>query len=201
MIVVDALQLRLVGRLTASLAGVMVLLVALAALPPALCGFMGCFSEWGLMESRYRLETILTLIALPLLGGLVFFFALALQEAFRIAGPCYRFRRVFQGIRDLRIPSVVKLREGDYLHELAADLSAGLCQLNAQLKEHRRLTRKIHLSLGQSTTCQADSQELSELVEALHHSLEQFDLGPQDEPDDGETTPIGPPSMREKAAS
>lgn len=175
---VDAVQPRLLFRLLLCWLVAVVLLVALAVLPPALCGLLGGVPEFGWLETQLRLGVLGSLVALPLLGGLTLFFAFALHETFRFAGPCFRFRTVFHDLSELRVPAGVKIRDDDYLQDLAQDLDHGLGRIQAQLHESHELSTRVQELIRRAERDGESSPDLALVAEQLHHALSQFDLLP-----------------------
>ena len=117
LLLVDSTQPRLLGRFSLFMLLAAGLLVVLAALPPVLCGLFGGMPDAGWQEGRARIQVVAGLVLVPLGASLLMFFALALQETHRLAGPCFRFRMVFRELREDRIPSGVRIRSDDLLQD------------------------------------------------------------------------------------
>ena len=135
--------------------------------------------EWA----RAQMETFLGTIFVPLAITFVFLFVHGLRESFRIAGPAYRFRRVFEDVRSLRIPSGVRLRKGDYLQETAAEFGETLETLQGEVVELRDLGREASEAVARARDGDDGSLEAAAAaVDRLQARLGRFELlGPAPE--------------------
>lgn len=62
---------------------------------------------------------------------------------FRIAGPVHRFRQIFLRINDGEIPQPVKLREGDFFSETAAEINRMLKRYEFEKSRRELLKTKL----------------------------------------------------------
>jgi general secretion pathway protein G len=132
---VDGFQARFIATHLVTLAGLMALLSA------------GIFAKpvWLLLEgnSPQRLRVADEFLALhrviwPLLG--LFFLGAGVVSVFmthRVAGPLYRFRRVFRDVGRGVLSMRVRTRDGDYLAAEARDLDEMVGSLRSRLSDVR----------------------------------------------------------------
>jgi methyl-accepting chemotaxis protein len=84
---------------------------------------------------------------LPVLLALVVIVLHSLRTTHRIAGPLYRFRRVFEAVRDGVLPKPVKLRKGDYLGAEMDAINGTLASLRGRIGQVQKEAEELHQSL------------------------------------------------------
>ena len=80
----------------------------------------------------------------------------------RVAGPVYRFRQTFLRLNDGEIPGFVRLREGDFFGETAAEINRLLKRLQFEKEKSNQIRQKLK-SAGSLSP--AAAQEIKALVE------------------------------------
>lgn len=133
-IIIDrSFQLRIVARLSMYLVACFVFFVAVVILGPLVFGLLTGGADEALRYTRLRLEFLGYIALFPLLSSVFVLAAIGLRESFRVAGPCFRFRTVFELLRELRIPRGVRIRGNDHLQETAQSLNSALVSLHDEL--------------------------------------------------------------------
>ncbi len=66
----------------------------------------------------------------------------------RVAGPVYRFRKIFSRLSQGDIPPPIKLREGDFFHETADEINELMKRLERDQDRHKELGKKLDEILG-----------------------------------------------------
>lgn len=153
--------------------------VLLAWLLPLLASGATDAPKWAREQTAAQMESFVATILVPLAITFVFLFIHGLRESFRIAGPAYRFRMVFQDLRALRIPSAVHLRNGDYLQDTAAEFGATLKTLQAELLRLRRLGRSASEELARAQDAGGDAaamQRAAQAVTSIEAAVARFTL-------------------------
>lgn len=106
---------------------------------------------------RVTLVLILTLIIIGAYG-IVFLH--------RVAGPVYRFRQILLKVNRGEMPSDIKLREGDFFHEMASDINIILRRLRAEQVKVSELKEKV-LDFQRSAPSEAARKKAEEMKEVL----------------------------------
>jgi len=109
---------------------------------------------------RVTLVLILTLIIIGVYG-VVFLH--------RVAGPVYRFRQTLLRINRGEMPHDIKIREGDFFHDVAHDINIILKRLRTEQEKIAELKTKI--SDFQKSTPSEDVQRKAEEMKAVLDSL------------------------------
>lgn len=108
-------------------------------------------------------------IVWPLLGSFFLLSGLvSLLMTHRIAGPLYRFRRVFADIGRGTLSMHVTLRDGDYLTDEAAELDAMVAALRARVTRAKEAIAVVH----DEAMRVSEQYESSEHIAALVRSVE-----------------------------
>ena len=81
---------------------------------------------------------------LPALLALIVIVLHSVRTTHRIAGPLYRFRRVFESLRDGVLPKPVRLREGDYLTDEMEIINAALQSLRGRAAQIQEQAETLH---------------------------------------------------------
>ena len=76
----------------------------------------------------------------------------------RIAGPVYRFRQVFMAINRGDLPRTIKLREGDFFEETAAEINVLIKRLEFEKQKSERIRGKIGSLLDMKLTPPLESE-------------------------------------------
>ena len=137
-VVVDKkFQLGISGRVVMYLAAYFIFFFMLAVFAP----FLG-----AMLDGATHAETTAALSDLVRFSNRMFppllltFICLALHTVLlthRIAGPVYRFRRMFEGVREGEIAADVRLRKGDFLNGLAEAYNTSMTKLRSDFDELR----------------------------------------------------------------
>lgn len=136
---------------------------------------------------------------IPLVCTFFFLFAVTLKQTFRIAGPSYRFRMVCQDLKQLRIPRGVRIREGDYLQETAAEFNDALHTVHvriAELKESGRIVSEALERAGANGSTIDHPTEMTAVrmevarMKSLLDECTLVDVAPYDEPQPATTTDL-----------
>ena len=85
---------------------------------------------------------------LPALLALAVIVLHSLRTTHRIAGPLYRFRRVFEAVRDGVLPKPVRLRKGDYLGAEMDAINGTLASLRGRIGQAQKEAEKLHQSIA-----------------------------------------------------
>ncbi len=67
---------------------------------------------------------------------------------YRVAGPVYRFRQVFMRLNDGEMPPPIKLREGDFFHEIANEINEVLKKMGDEREKTKELKQKLDQALA-----------------------------------------------------
>jgi hypothetical protein len=106
---------------------------------------------------RVTLVLILTLIIIGAYG-IVFLH--------RVAGPVYRFRQILLKVNRGEMPLDIKLREGDFFHEMASDINIILRRLRAEQVKISELKEKV-VDFQRSAPSEAVRKKAEEMKEVL----------------------------------
>jgi methyl-accepting chemotaxis protein len=87
------------------------------------------------LHDKFWLPVFLSLVAISLDS---------LRTTHKIAGPLYRFRRVFEALSDGRLPKPVKLRKGDHLRAEMEAINGMLVALREQIGQMQTGAEKLH---------------------------------------------------------
>jgi hypothetical protein len=87
----------------------------------------------------------------------------------RIAGPVFRFRQTLLKVNRGEIPHEIKLREGDFFHDMAHDINIILRRLRAEQDKISDLKGK--LSDLQRNTTSEDARRKAEEMKAVLDSF------------------------------
>jgi methyl-accepting chemotaxis protein len=131
---------------------------------------------------------------------LVVFVLLALHSivvSHRIAGPLYRFRKVFGAVAGGDLSVRVHLRKGDYLGKESESLNAMIASLQAKvesIQSHHGEMQTVLTALKQSTErgsledIRVQLEELHGRMEGLQASIRQLRMHPEVNGEDAERT-------------
>ena len=81
---------------------------------------------------------------LPALLAIIVIVLHSVRTTHRIAGPLYRFRRVFEALRDGVLPRPVRLRKGDYLTEEMDIINGALQALRGEAAQLQEQADTLH---------------------------------------------------------
>jgi methyl-accepting chemotaxis protein len=128
--------------------------------------------DWGLVGQLLKYDWWLILFFAAVC--VVFSFGLVLYYTHRIAGPVYRFRRLFDELAEGKVGGQTQLRKGDCFENLAASVSRANATLVSSISELKSaaaaLSRKAD-SLG--------DRELGEQVARINRVLERYQVVPE----------------------
>ncbi len=108
-------------------------------------------------------------VTLVLILTLVIIAAYGITFLHRVAGPVYRFRQTLLRVNRGEVPHEIKLREGDFFHEMAQDINVILRRLKAEQMKLSDL-RGIADDLARL----APSDEVRQKTDAMKKTLEEF---------------------------
>jgi hypothetical protein len=126
-------QLRFIGRLGGTLLFYLLLFLVISIVAPVAFTFLGDPPEWAVMETAFRVEVLLRLILAPLVCTFLCLFFHGILETFRIAGPNHRFKTIFRGLQEFRVPRGVQIRKGDFLQDTAREFDEALVAVHDQV--------------------------------------------------------------------
>ena len=112
---------------------------------------------------------------------LVVFVLLALHSTFvshRIAGPLYRFRKVFGAVARGDLSVRANLRKGDYLGKESESLNEMIASLRAKIESmqsHRAETQTVLTALKQSIE-RGSIEDVQRQLEDLHVQMEELEV-------------------------
>ena len=125
--------------------------------------------DWGLVgdivENQWMLIVAFVTVSLGIAFGLIFFYT------HRIAGPIYRFRRLFDDVSEGRVGAQVHLRKGDCFENLASSVS----RANATLAQSVSDLKTATAALTQKAESLNDP-ELREQIRVLQRVLDRYQV-------------------------
>jgi len=90
----------------------------------------------------------------------------------RVAGPVYRFRQIFIRINDGEFPKFIRLREGDFFSETAAEINRLVSKLRFEYEKNQKLKSKLENVITLADPSQPLYAELIELQGLLLREVE-----------------------------
>ncbi|MHC4860123.1 MAG: hypothetical protein ACYTDY_08540 [Planctomycetota bacterium] len=130
------------------------------------------------VTAREEIATILGAILLPLLLAVACMFVHGILILHRVAGPVYRIRRGLEALADGRLDEVMRLRQKDYLKDVAILYNDAAGQLRMDVEDARHETKAI-LEATSEDQVREHAQRLSEILGA-------YRVGTEDETDDAD---------------
>jgi len=100
------------------------------------------FSESGLLQDaqmKIYMEALNSTVVAISLFSLMIFFILTIIYSHSIAGPIYRFERIFESMEKGKLTMKAKLRKSDEFQEVAEMLNRGILSLNSRIKAERNV--------------------------------------------------------------
>ena len=128
------IQLGLSLRILACMAAYMILFGLVAVLGPLFTIATGMPGDEQVIAAGEKLDGLFSTFLVP---GALTFACLAMHcfvMLHRLAGPAYRFRAVMASIRDGDIAGRVKLREGDFLEDVAEAIDTTVASLRSDFE-------------------------------------------------------------------
>lgn len=125
--------------------------------------------DWGLVGQMLKYQWWLLLVFVAV--SLVFTLGLIFYYTHRIAGPVYRFRRLFDEIAEGKVGAPVQLRKGDCFENLAGSVT----RANATLAQSIMDIKTMAAALSKRADALADP-ELREQVAALNRLLARYEV-------------------------
>lgn len=125
--------------------------------------------DWGLVGQMLKYQWWLLLVFVGV--SLVFTLGLIFYYTHRIAGPVYRFRRLFDEIAEGKLGAPVQLRKGDCFENLAGSVT----RANATLAQSITDLKTVATVLSRKADALAD-RELIEQVETLNRLLTRYEI-------------------------
>lgn len=111
-------------------------------------------------------------VTLVLLAALVIIGVYGIVFLHRVAGPVYRFRKTLLSIHRGEVPHEIKLREGDFFHEMAHDINIVIRRLRAEktkLGEMKETVNELVRS-APSDEVRQKGQEMMKLIDTFSHA-------------------------------
>jgi methyl-accepting chemotaxis protein len=128
--------------------------------------------DWGLvgqlLQHQWWLILVFVAVSLGISFGLILFYT------HRIAGPVYRFRRLFDELAEGKVGIQVQLRDGDCFENLAASVS----RANATLASSITTLKSAAAVLSQKADSLGD-RELGEQIAAINRVLDRYQVVPE----------------------
>ncbi len=112
-----------------------------------------------LSDVRYQLIIRVSCVLFVTLIVIAMFGMLFLH---RVAGPVYRFRLTFQALNRGEMPRVIKLREGDFFGETAAEINRVLKRLEFEKEKHDKVVEKLE-DMMKGRVTETVSEKLQEI--------------------------------------
>lgn len=128
--------------------------------------------DWGLVGQMLKYQWWLLLVFVAF--SLVFTVGLIFYYTHRIAGPVYRFRRLFDEIAEGKVGTQVQLRKGDCFENLAA----GVSRANATLASSISKLKVASEVLSRKADALGD-RELAEQIATIHQVLDRYHVVPE----------------------
>jgi methyl-accepting chemotaxis protein len=181
-VVVDRkFQLGMSGRVVSYLAAYFLFFFLLAVFAPFLGSVLDGASHEQTTAALTDLVTMSQRLVMPLF---LTFVCLALHTVLlthRIAGPVYRFRKMFEGVGEGNIARDVKLRKGDFLDELAQAYNTSMVKLRTDIDDLRAEAQALLADDGETEgTNRERGEKLLQILERYHTGEEETET--QSEP-------------------
>ncbi|MFH1208265.1 MAG: hypothetical protein V1673_01735 [Candidatus Omnitrophota bacterium] len=113
--------------------------------------------------------SIIIRVTLVLILTLIIIGAYGVVFLHRVAGPVYRFRQTLLRVNRGEMPQDIKLREGDFFHDMAHDINIILKRLRSEQDKISEL--KVKLSDFQKSTLPEDVRQKAEDMKATLDSF------------------------------
>lgn len=127
------------------------------------------------VTAHEEIVTILSAILLPLLLAVACMFVHGILILHRVAGPVYRIRRGLEALADGRLDEVMRLRQNDYLKDVAILYNDAVEKLRMDVEDARSETKAILES--------ASEDQVREHAQRLSEILGSYRVGTEDETD------------------
>ncbi len=88
----------------------------------------------------------------------------------RVAGPVYRFRRVFMRLNNGEIPHLIRLREGDFFSETATEINQLIDKIRTDTEKSKKIKNKLSEMLTHTDSAQSLRRDIEELQLILTNS-------------------------------
>lgn len=128
--------------------------------------------DWGLvgdmLENQWMLVLAFVVVSLGITVGLILFYT------HRIAGPIYRFRRLFDEISEGKVGAQVILRKGDCFENLASSVSRANATLGRSISD----LKTAAAALARKAQSRHDP-ELDEQIRVLNRVLDRYHVAPE----------------------
>ncbi|OGX10941.1 MAG: hypothetical protein A2351_01170 [Omnitrophica bacterium RIFOXYB12_FULL_50_7] len=116
--------------------------------------------------------TIIIRVTLVLILTLIIIGAYGVVFLHRVAGPVFRFRQTLLKVNRGELPQDIKIREGDFFHEMAHDINVILQRLRTEQEKISEL--KIKVSDFQKNVLSEDVRRKTEEMKAVLDSFSQI---------------------------
>ena len=174
-VVVDRkFQLGMSGRVVSYLAAYFLFFFLLAVFAPFLGSVLDGASHEQTTVALTDLVTMSQRLVMPLFLTFVCLGLHTVLLTHRIAGPVYRFRKMFEGVGEGNIARDVKLRKGDFLDELAQAYNASMVNLRTDIDDLRAEAQAL---LGDDGETEGTSRERGEKILQI---LERYHTGEEE---------------------
>jgi len=110
--------------------------------------------------------SIIIRVTLVLILTLIIIGAYGIVFLHRVAGPVYRFRQTLLKVNRGEMPQDIKLREGDFFHDMAHDINIILRRLRAEQEKIAELKDKV-VDLEKHSSSEDARRKAGEMKEVL----------------------------------
>jgi len=110
--------------------------------------------------------SIIIRVTLVLILTLIIIGAYGIVFLHRVAGPVYRFRQTLLKVNRGEMPQDIKLREGDFFHDMAHDINIILRRLRAEQEKIAELKDKV-VDLERHSSSEDTRRKAGEMKEVL----------------------------------
>jgi hypothetical protein len=110
--------------------------------------------------------SIIIRVTLVLILTLIIIGAYGIVFLHRVAGPVYRFRQTLLKVNRGEMPQDIKLREGDFFHDMAHDINIILRRLRAEQEKIAELKDKV-VELEKHSSSEDTRRKAGEMKEVL----------------------------------
>ena len=121
-----------------------------------------------LSEVSYQ---VIIRVSLVLMAALLIIGGYGVVFLHRVAGPVYRFRKTLLSLNRGEMPPDIKLREGDFFHEMAHDINVTLKKFRDDQTKLTEVKAKVNdlIRSAPSEDIRQKAQQLKELADSFSH--------------------------------
>jgi predicted PurR-regulated permease PerM len=113
--------------------------------------------------------TIIIRVTLVLILTLIIIGAYGVMFLHRVAGPVYRFRQTLLKVNRGEMPNDIKIREGDFFHDMAHDINIILRRLRTEQEKLSELKSKLvdFQRIAQSDEARQKAEEMKSVLDSF----------------------------------